>query len=917
VTNAASKRVFFFGPGSCDGGLPGKEQLGGKGASLVTMTQAGLPVPPGFIISARCCQSFLHEDAAWPEGLWDEAESNLARLEELTGQSLGVGPEPLLLSVRSGAAVSMPGMMDTILNCGVSPSVADDVGPGGWEMLAQFILRFARVVDGIPESGLRASDDSSARSSPEDSSHAYAESYAQRTGHPFPFDPREQLRRCIEAVFRSWNSPRAKYYRRRNRIDERAGTAVTVQAMFPSAVSGVVFTEDPSGAPNDTMVIEASYGLGEAVVSGDVTPDQFAVPRADLRSVQLVGAVDEQGSATSDHGGDREMPHPCLADGQVTALCELALRVEGHFGKPVDVEWGWRDGEFALLQCREIRGLDVLRDVEVGRLSEMARLRELAAGGRRVWVVHNLSETLPAPRPLTWDIVRRFMSGSGGFGRLYRELGYRPSSEVCRNGFLELIGGRIYMDPERLAQLFWEGMPWAYDLEAVTDDPAVLDHPPGKFDPERTGPLFLFRLPGLVWAMMRASRRIRREGLTVAQEFETAAESFSEYVQAKRKLDLADLSEAQLLDEFDEIRGSTLDDFWRISLKPGFIGGLAFRALEELLTQLGGPEDGEGLAMALTAGLEGDVTVDQAARLHDVAADRLTMEEFLDEFGHRATDEMELAVPRWWEDPTYPEQIVQRIRTGAVRGPLETVAESRCRRETAEQDLESTLAKWGGSSFLEEVQAHVQVAQRLLPYRERGKQFLMLGFDLLRRVILALAERWGIGPEIFFLETRELREFQERRKELITFAAARKLRWQSRQRLALPEVIDSADLDGLGLPPEVVEGRELRGRPLAPGVATGTARTVMNPDEAARLEEGSILVCPSTDPGWTPLFAQIAGLVVERGGALSHGAIVARDFAIPAVACAEATRVIPDGTRIQVDANRGLVRILEPDADCR
>jgi len=908
VTDSLPKRVSFFGPGVCDRDLPGKEQLGGKGASLVSMTQLGLPVPPGFIISTQCCRDFLQEDATWPEGLWAEIEHNLARLEELTGQSFGVGPDPLLVSVRAGAAISMPGMMDTILNCGVNPDVAEESAPRGWEMLVQFILRFAFVVDGIPEASLRSSEDGSGPPPPRELANASIASYTQRTGHDFPFDPREQLRSSAEAIFRSWNSPRARSYRRRNRIDERSGTAVTVQAMFPSAVSGVVFTDDPSGALTETMIIEASYGLGEAVVSGDVTPDQFAVPRSDPRSVRFVQHAEAHSQG--------EAPQPCVSDDQVTALCELSLRVENHFGKPMDIEWGWRDGEFALLQCREIQGLDILRDVEVGRQSEIDRLKGLVAGGRRVWVAHNLSETLPSPTPLTWSVVGRFMSGSGGFGQLYRDQGYRPSREVCEDGFLELICGRIYVDPERLAQLFWEGMPVTYDVDAVVRDLSILDRPPDRFDPERADGLFLFRLPSLVWAMVRASRRIRQEHLTVAQEFEAAAESFSEYVRAKRNLDFAEASEEQLLEEFDEARGSVLDEFWKVSLKPGFIGGLAFRALQDLLTQLGGPQDGQALAMALTSGLDGDITVQQASRLHDAAADRLTMDEFLEEFGHRSTCEMELAEPRWWEDPTYPEQIAQQMRTNSVRPPLEAAEESRKRRQVAEQGLESTLAQWGGSSFLEEVEAHLQVAQVLLPYREKGKHFLMLGFDLLRRVVLALAERWGIGADIFFLEAHELREFSGRREEFLERCAARKLRWRSFQRLELPEVIDSADLNRLGLPRTVENGQEIQGRPLAPGTATGKARIVTDPGEVEQVDGGTILVCPSTDPGWAPLFAQIAGLVVERGGALSHGAIVARDFGIPAVACAQATRVIRDGTRIQLDADRGLVRILESDASC-
>lgn len=128
----------------------------------------------------------------------------------------------------------------------------------------------------------------------------------------------------------------------------------------------------------------------------------------------------------------------------------------------------------------------MLADVDVGRRAEIERLRRQCDGARRVWVIHNLAETARAPTPLTWDILRRFMSGSGdGFGRMYRDFGYRPTREVLDDGFLELICGHVYADPERLAQLFWDGMPLTYDVEAIVKDRRVLDRAPSRFDPER------------------------------------------------------------------------------------------------------------------------------------------------------------------------------------------------------------------------------------------------------------------------------------------------------------------------------------------------------------------------------------------------------------------------------------------------
>ena len=216
-----TRSVFFFGDGQAEGHPDRKDILGGKGASLAAMTRAGLPVPPGFTIAAECCGQFLAAGGTWPDGLQQDVRDALDRLERAVGRTLGSGDDPLLVSVRSGAAVSMPGMMDTILNCPLSPA-------GGAK------------------------------------------------------DPWQVLLECIEAVFNSWNSPRALAYRRLRNIRGLDGTAVTVQAMFPSRVSGVAFTTNPNDPDADEIIIESSYGLGEAVVSGEVHPDNFVVDRKTL-----------------------------------------------------------------------------------------------------------------------------------------------------------------------------------------------------------------------------------------------------------------------------------------------------------------------------------------------------------------------------------------------------------------------------------------------------------------------------------------------------------------------------------------------------------------------------------------------------------------------------------------------------------
>ena len=840
--------------------------------------------------------------------------ADLERLERDTGRRYGAGARPLLLSVRSGAATSMPGMMDTLLNVGLHPDLAWDVGDTAqfWRLYVQFIESFARTSADLGAELFASAEDMLSEGATADAARRAADIYEEHAGRPFPKDPWALLVECINTVFCSWHSERAVSYRRRNDVRGPAGTAVTVQAMFPSEVSGVLFTRDPNDFAASRMVIEGSYGLGESVVSGDVTPDRFVVNREDFGDVRMtVGRKLHAVLALGDEA-ERDPDAPCLTDDQVRALCALGVSVEEHFGAPMDVEWGLADGRFALLQSRPIRGLEVAQDVEVGRQHEVARLRAIAGEGRRVWVIHNLAETLPHPTPLTWDIVRSFMSGAGGFGLMYRDLGYRPSRAVREEGFLELIGGQIYADPLRMAQLFWDGVPMVYDPDEVVGDPKVLDRAPGRFDPDQVEPGFLLRLPGVVVGMVRTSQRMKRLRRRAGAEFEAVLPAYLDYVRRKRAEDLTGLSTPQVLSELDERRRAVLDEFGKESLKPGFVGGLALYELTELLTQLAGGDEGAVLANTLTKALEGDLSVEQDIALSRVARGEAGLDDFIARFGHRTVGEMELMEPRWREDRSYLEQMATALARSGGRDPEEVHRLNARSRQEAEAELPDRLARWGGASLREDIDVLLAQARTLLPYRENGKHYLMMGYELIRLAVLELARRWDIGNDVFFLERDELGRFETDRDRLLEAAHSRRVRWQAFRRLDMPDVIDSRALDRLGLPPPAeAAAHRLDGAPAAPGVASGPARIVLDPRQAGDIGVGYVLVCPSTDPAWTSLFINAAALVVERGGVLSHGAIVARDFGIPAVVCPNATHRIPAGAVVRVDGNEGRLTILE------
>lgn len=909
------KWAYFFGEGNCEGDPERKDVLGGKGASLGAMSKAGLPVPPGFTICVDCCSAYL-ESGTWPEGLEDQVRENLAKLENVTGRKFGKGREPLLVSVRSGAARSMPGMMDTILNCGLHPEL-EEVIPDKeqfWHVYSQFVLGFAKTVADIPEAefekiaeGVSDGPDRGKRLA-----GAYKALYKERSGKDFPSTPWDELVECIEAVFRSWNSDRAIVYRKHNDIRGLNGTAVNVQAMFPSQKSGIGFTANPTNPDGNEIILESSYGLGESIVSGNVTPDRFVLDKDTLELKEEAIGNKEFVIAAIGDTSDHDPAARSLTDEQVAELGRIAIQVEEYFGFPVDFEWGWADGRFGLLQSRAVRGLEIAQDMEVGRQEEIKRLKEIAGDGRKVWVVHNLSETLEAPTPLTWGIIKDWMRGDGGFGLMYQDLGYGPSARVREKGFLDLILGRIYADPDRAARLFWdEGLPFEYNLDEIAEDPNLLEAAPTTFDANKADGGFLLRIPKLLLSLLRSSRRTNKARPNALADFKKELEPYLEYLNEERSKDLSAMSIQEVIDVLNKRRSRIMDDFGKESLKPGFFGGLARSALEESFIILMGEQQGKQLCAVLTSGLEGDTTVEQNVMLYEVAHGRARIDNFLESYGHRTVGEMDLSNPRWREDSSYVEQILDVYRKPASKSPEELHKTNQERRDEVERELPEKLAEWGGSSQLEEFQDLIKETQELLPYRETGKHYLMMGYELIRNTIVELSRRWNLGRDIFFLHLDELARFESERDAMLSEIEKRKIRWQSAHRLDHPRVVDSNEIDKLGLPREIESADEYKADPLAAGVYTGTAHVVFDPKEAGEIGADCILVCPSTDPGWTALFATIKALVVERGGALSHGAITARDFGIPAVACPDATKKFPEGTKIRVDGNQGTIAVLE------
>jgi pyruvate,water dikinase len=852
----SGRTVYFFGQGQADGGNEVRDHIGGKAASLGEMTRAGLPVPPGFTLPIACCADYLRAGNRWPQGLEDQLRAGVKRLEEVVGRPFGRGDDPLLLAVRSGATESMPGMLETLLNVGLTPV----------------------CVQGM--------------------SQRLQDSLAQRGGRAAFADPWAVLNLAVEAVFASWNSDRAVAYRRHNRLDHLAGTAVTIQAMCPADVSGVLFTAHPANPALEQMLIEAAPGLGEALVHGRVTPDRFVVDRRTL------GVIHRQCADPS--------AHPVLHDPQVAELARLGQRVEQVFGGQCEVTWALAAGQFHLLQAGPIRGLDDAARIEEVRRETIDELRRRADGRRCAWARHNLAEALPAPTPLTWDVQRQFMSGSGGYGLMYQDFGFRPSERVKREGFLDLVAGRIYLNTERHAEFYWSDLPWNYEIDHVQRDPGLAEVMPRKIAFGRAGAWALFKVPGLMRRIAHARKMVA--GLRADYDaffHDKVLPPYLDYVRTERARDLAALTDADLLPELEARTQRVMNGFAREAIKLSFFGDQACADLTAQLEKVFGPEEGPALAGALTAGLESNRTGEANARLADVARGAVSRAHFLEEFGHRAAQEFELAVPRWREDVPTVDALIAGLRSQPAVDPHELHATQKRRREQLEESLPERLRSRGHGRQLAAVLATCTLVRRYTPHRENAKDYWLMGYELLRQVLVEIDRRRGLDGGVFFLHLHELPDLLKG-QDFRQVIAARRRRRRDELRLYLPDVIVTDDLETVGRPVEVDNGDRLTGTPVAAGTGTGPVVVVASPDEARGVLPGYVLVCPSTDPGWTPLFPHASALVLERGGVASHAAVVARDLGIPAVLLADATRRLTPGEVVRVEGDRGAVVRVQP-----
>ncbi|WP_329034131.1 phosphoenolpyruvate synthase [Streptomyces sp. NBC_00178] len=716
----------------------------------------------------------------------------------------------------------------------------------------------------------------------------------------------------LQHVSRCWASlftERAVVYRRRNGIDHRAvEMAVVVQRMvFPEA-AGVMFTADPVTGNRKVATVDAGFGLGEALVSGLVNPDVFRI-----REGEVVGrtvAAKQRAVVAVPGGGTKEVTvaperqgQPALTDAQAVRLVELGRRVERHFARPQDIEWCLSDGGFQIVQSRPITTL-----FPVPRADDRGNHVYVSVGHQQM-----MTDPMKRLGSSMWALTAMVPMHEAG-GRLFVDVTRRLASPASRAGLLEIMG---------------KGDPLIRDaLETVLEDdafiPSLPDTAPGGAPagapPIETDPEIVTELIERGRASTAALKRDIR-ARTGPALFDFLLEAFEEH---KRVLSdplsiqviLAGMEATWWLnDNLREWLGEkNAADTLTLSA-PGNVTsemGLALldvadaiRPHPEVVDFLRGADDAD-----LLDGLDGLAGGREA---------REAIEGFLERYGMRCAGEIDITRPRWAERPgTLVPAILDNVRNFGPGAAAKRFEQGRDAALEKEHDVLSRVRDLpDGARLAEETKRMIDRVRTFIGYREYPKYNIVSRYSVYKQALLEEAgrlERAGVLREkedVFHLTFEEFGEVARSGRVDEQLIQRRREAFRSYRALTPPRVLTS---DG-----EAVNGAYRRhdapagaliGLPVSTGTVEGRARVVLDMADAD-LEPGDILVTTFTDPSWSALFVGIAGLVTEVGGLMTHGAVIAREYGLPAVVGVEhATRLIRDGQRIRVDGTDGHVEIL-------
>jgi rifampicin phosphotransferase len=844
---------------------------GGKGAHLGELSRIeGIRVPPGFCVTTDAFQRIMAEAPSI-----DDQLDRLSRLKPDDQEAIRV------LSAEVRRTLQVVAIPDDL-----AAAITRPLARLGEQ--AAYAVRSSATVEDLPMASFAGQHDT----------------YLNVVG---PAAVLEHVSRCWASLF----AARAITYRLRNGVDHRkVHMAVVVQRMVFPRAAGILFTADPVTSNRKVASVEASFGLGDALVSGLVNADVYQVRDGEV--VAKAVATKRLAIHASPSGGTEQQAieperqgQPVLTDTEILRLAQLGRRVEAHFGHPQDIEWCLIDDEFQIVQSRPITTL-----FPIPTASDHENHVYVSVG-------HQQMMTDPM-KPLglsVWQLTTPHPSMCEAGGRLFVDVTRGLASPTARVALLKVLGRSDPLIGDALQTILDRG-----DFIPTLPD----DGPAGT--PTDGAPAPIETDPAIVAALIERSQASLA---TLKCDIQTKSDS------ALLEFVLADIQELKRI-LFDprsmQVITAAMDATWWLNEQlQAWLGEK--NAVDTLTQSVPHNVTSEmGLALldvadvirphpnvvAFLQHVEDDDFLDELPALAGGQEARDAIQAYLDKYGMRCVGEIDITQPRWNERPTaLVPMILSNIKNSEPAAGERLFEQGRQEAWEKEQKLLErlrALPDWERKA--EEVKRMIDRVRTFIGYREYPKYHMVSRYFVYKQALLKEAERLVEAhvlrdkEDIFYLRFPELHDVVRTHQVDDQLIGQRKDAFTSYQALTPPRVLTSEGevvtrtYRRDDLPPGA-----LAGLPVSAGTVEGRARVILDMAEAD-LEPGDILVTTYTDPSWTPVFVAIEGLVTEVGGLMTHGAVIAREYGLPTVVGVEhATTLIRDGQRIRVHGTDGYVEI--------
>ncbi|MBD2702838.1 phosphoenolpyruvate synthase [Spirosoma sp. BT702] len=855
---------------------------GGKGANLGELTKIeGIQVPDGFCLSTEAFKRVIATD------LLEESSSIISLLHKLS--LLKIEDRSEISEVSSKIRRVIEGL---IIPIDIQQEITRQLVKFGDKNA--YAVRSSATAEDLPTASFAGQQDT----------------YLNIVG-------KDDILKCISKCWASLFTERAIIYRIQNSFDHRkVQLAVIVQKMvFPQA-AGILFTADPVTSNRKIVSIDASFGLGEALVSGLVNPDIYKVRNGQVFDKKI--ASKKRAIYAVNNGGTKEQEietqfqnNQVLTDEQILQLERIGRTIEAHFGSPQDIEWCLADDTFYIVQSRPITTL-----YPIPEANDSDNHVYLSTGHQQM-----MTDAMK-PLGLSFFMLMNIPSMRAAGGRLFVDVAPMLTSPSSRKTMVDFLGKYDLLVKDALTTI----LDRVNFIKSLPDD--TQEQISGK-SPKRIPnyDALLENDPAIV------SDFIRRN--------EASVNELKQAIQAKTGTYLFDF----ILDDLRQLKASISDPQNFAAIMTGM--NAASWINERIMAWLGE----KNVADTLSQSVPNNITSEMGLALLDVAdvirpypeviqyLQGIKSDEFLDElgkftggkesqdaiyqflskYGMRCAGEIDITRTRWSEKPAILiPLIISNIKNFEYGESSRRFEQGLQEAIHKEQELIARLRQLpDGEQKAEETKRMISLARNFLGYREYPKYGIVRRYYVYKQALLKEAERLvqaGVVREkedIYYLTFDEFREVVHTHRLDYQLISKRKEEFKLYEKLTPPRVITSeGEIITGAYKRENLPAEAMLGLAVSSGVIEGRARVILNMEVAA-IEDGDILVTRFTDPSWTPLFVSIKGLVTEVGGLMTHGAVIAREYGLPAVVGVEnATKLIKDGQRIRVNGTEGYIEII-------